>query len=482
MSRQILSIEIRNDAIVAVQLNTGLKIATVDSTATIPLPPPSDDGEPLVQALIQLKEEKEIDPAAANVVVALPPDKILYRTLSVPFKEDNKIKQILPFELEPLLPVDVDSLKIDFHRNQSVDQTDILAVAIDQSALQQYMDALNAANIRPQLITPGGFPLTRYLAETDEFSTQQLLVLDMEEDKTTLFATNSSRIELVRRLPLGVRSEQQAEALALKIRQTLTAMGDHQNEYIVPSKVFITGTGLITPGALERISLALELPTDRLDMDEWAPRLEIGHGADWIPEKMNGALALALLEADGRPCANFHRTSSPLRNYWNAYRSNIMAPAMLLAAAIVIGLSSIIIDNVMLNKRIKKLDQQIEQVYLSTFPDSRITAPPLDLMKSKIKELKKGDRASGQNPTPVRTIEVLLQISKLIPKNIDVMLTQMTVGGDAVTISGETGDFNSVDDIKNNVEKGELVKQVTIASANMDKAGKKVRFKLKINL
>jgi Tfp pilus assembly protein PilN len=159
-----------------------------------------------------------------------------------------------------------------------------------------------------------------------------------------------------------------------------------------------------------------------------------------------------------------------------------MAPAVLLAVAIIIGLGGVMIDNHMLTKRVKKLDMQIEQVYLSTFPGSRINAPPVDLMKSKIKELKKGDASTGQVPTTARTIDVLLEVSKLVPKNIDVLLTQMTVGGDAVTISGETGDFNSVDDIKGNVEKGALFKQVTIASANMDKSGKKVRFKLKIDL
>jgi outer membrane translocation and assembly module TamA len=39
-----------------------------------------------------------------------------------------------------------------------------------------------------------------------------------------------------------------------------------------------------------------------------------------------------------------------------------------------------------------------------------------------------------------------------------------------------------VEDIKSRLEKGELFKQVTIASADMDKSGKKVRFKLKIDL
>jgi type II secretion system protein L len=481
MSRQILSIDIRNDVIVAVLLNTGIKVASVERTATIPFPPASEDEDPLVQALMLLKEE--IDPAAANVVVALPADGILYRKLAVPFKEDSKIKQILPFELEPMLPVDIETLEIDFHKNQSSDQTDVLAVAIDKSVLERYMEALASAKIRPQLVVPGGFPLTRYLSELDALSSQQLLILDMEEDKTTLFAVNSGRIELVRRLASGVHTEQAAEALALRIRQTLTAMGDDQkNEFLVPAKVLITGAGLKNQDAFQRISLAIELPTDNLDLAHWTARLEIGVDAVWDPEMMNNATALALLEADGRPCANFHRTSSPLRNYWISYRSYIMAPAVLLAVAIIIGLGGVMIDNHMLTKRVKKLDMQIEQVYLSTFPGSRINAPPVDLMKSKIKELKKGDASTGQVPTTARTIDVLLEVSKLVPKNIDVLLTQMTVGGDAVTISGETGDFNSVDDIKGNVEKGALFKQVTIASANMDKSGKKVRFKLKIDL
>ena len=77
---------------------------------------------------------------------------------------------------------------------------------------------------------------------------------------------------------------------------------------------------------------------------------------------------------------------------------------------------------------------------------------------------------------------MLLQISQSIPDNIEVLLNRLTIGADEVTISGETTDFNTVDDIKSRLEKSELFKQITIASANMDKSGKKVLFKLKIDL
>jgi type II secretion system protein L len=482
MSRQILAIDIRNDSIAAVLLNLGLKLNTVVTSTTVPLPTSSDEEDPLVQALLHLRDE--IDISTANIAVALPAEGILYRKLQIPFKEDSKIRQVLPFELEPLLPIRIENLKFDFHKNHFADQTDILAVAIDQSLLQRYMDALTEANIRPQLVVPGGFPLVRYLSGSNGHSSEQMLVLDVESDKTTLFVVNSGKIELARRLSSTVHNEQAAEALALRIRQTLTAMSEHQNDFILPAKVYLTGPALIDQNVFQRITLSLELPGEKVDLVKWAPRLEMDNLTNWVPHTMSNALALALLEADGQPCANFHRTTSPLRNFWKAYRSYIMGPAILLAVSLLIGLCSVIIDKHYLNKTVKKLDAQIKQVYLSTFPGSTMknNIDPLDLMKSKIKELQSGDRSSGLNPISVRTIDVLLQVSQLIPKDIDVLLTQMTVSGGSVTISGETGDFNSVDDIKSRVEKGSLFNQVTIASANMDKSGKKVRFKLKIDL
>lgn len=482
MSRQILAIDIRNDSIAAVLLNLGLKLNTVVTSTTVPLPPSSEDGDPLVQALSHLKDK--IDIGTASVAVALPSEGILYRKLQIPFKEDSKIRQVLPFELEPLLPIDINNLKFDFHKNHIADQTEILAVAIDQSVLQRYMDALSEANIRPQLVVPGVFPLVRYLSSSNERSSEQMLVLDVESDKTTFFVVNSGKIELVRRLSSTVHNEQAAEALALKIRQTLTAISEHQDDFIVPAKVYLTGPGLKDTDIFKRITLSLELPGEKVNLAQWAPRLEMEDLSNWRPNTMSNALALALLEADGQPCANFHRTTSPLRNFWTAYRSYIMGPAILLTVSLFVGLCGVILDKHHLNKTVKNLDTQIKQVYLSTFPGGTINkVDPLTLMKSKIKALQSGDSSSGRNPSSsIRTIDVLLQVSQLIPKDIDVLLTQMTVSEGSVSISGETDNFNAVDDIKSRVEKGSLFKSVTIASANMDKSGKKVRFKLKIDL
>jgi general secretion pathway protein L len=234
MSRQILAIDIRPESIEAVLLTAGMKVSTVEECITVPLEASSEDIDPLADALKRLNDQ--IDLPTASVVVAIPPDGVYYRKLSVPFKEDSKIRQVLPFELEPLLPIAIDQLKIDFHKNRLAEGGDILAVAVDQAVVQRYMDALTAAAFRPQLIVPGSLPLAIYLSDTEEFTSEQFLILDIGKEKTSLFALASGNIELVRRLSSKVDSEQAVEGLALKIRQTITAISDRHNEFFSPAK------------------------------------------------------------------------------------------------------------------------------------------------------------------------------------------------------------------------------------------------------
>ncbi len=482
MSRQILAIDIRKDVIAAVLLNSGLKSNEVVGFAHVSLDGSSDRPEEPDQAWSSLFEQ--VDPSAANVVVALPPDGIIYRTLRVPFKDDSKIRQILPFELESLLPVPVDDLIIDFQKKVIEEQSEVLATAIDRNIFQDHMAALADKKLTPQLVVPGCFPLVlQFIAIGDQLP-EQFLVLDLGREKTTLYAVSSGRVALVRALPSNVDTAAAVELLALKIRQTLTAFGESEASEFTPAAIYVSGPGLNAHDAIKLLAPALDHPVQTLDLRQWLPKSALTETLDWDPRMMNNALALALLESEGKPCPNFHRIRSPLRNYWAAYRPYIMAPAILLALALLLGLGKVWFTNHTLQKRVDKLDAQMEQIFKTTFPDTqRIkNLPAHKHMESKLKETKQDTAAPAQTGAQVHSLDILMQVSQLIPNDIDVILNRFVVGGDGVTISGETAGFNTVDDIKNRLEKSVIFKQVTIASANMDKSGKKVRFKLRIDL
>jgi hypothetical protein len=107
---------------------------------------------------------------------------------------------------------------------------------------------------------------------------------------------------------------------------------------------------------------------------------------------------------------------------------------------------------------------------------------PLHQMKVKLDEMKGETAISEGGEDNILTIDILNEISTLIPGDINVELERLVIGPDNVTISGETAAFDAVDDIKGRLEKGELFNKVVISSANTDRSENKVRFKLKIML
>lgn len=480
MSRQILAIDIRNSSIAAVVLSTGLKSSTIEACARIPFAGDTADNE-LGAALAALRQHGI--PENVSVVASLPADRAIHRRVVIPFKEDKKIRQVLPFELEPNLPIGVDELVIDYQKSAEPDDTALLATAIDRQQLEAVMTVLSEANLRPQLIVPGDFPLalglTTFSGRLDEAS----LLLEVGTAKTTLFALKRNGIAMVRSLVSDTASDAGVEALALKIRQTLTALSDAQADGYSPATLYLSGPALVDENVGARLAKALDMTPHAVDLRSMAPKLDAATvPAQWRPCIFDNALAMALIEAEGRPCVNFHRSSSSFKKHWNNYRSYVRVPAALLAAVIFLSLGGVLMESHLLKKRVDQVNARIESLFAATFPHTRRVGDALDQMKSELKKARGNSIDPGQTGSHVRTIDILLQLSQKVPKDLDVVFSRMVLGNDGLTISGETAAFNIVDDVKGRLEKSELFKQVTIASANMDKAGNKVHFKLKIDL
>lgn len=82
----------------------------------------------------------------------------------------------------------------------------------------------------------------------------------------------------------------------------------------------------------------------------------------------------------------------------------------------------------------------------------------------------------------VQAIDALNTISQRIPEDIDVQFTRLVIGDENIQITGDTDTLSAVDNMKSQLEKAELFKNVTITSANREKTSNRVRFKLKLQL
>jgi hypothetical protein len=348
------------------------------------------------------------------------------------------------------------------------------------------MDILSTAGLTVQLVVPGAFALVNRLIELDPQMPDQALIMDVDHQKASLFAIHDGRVAMVRSISSALdelKTETAVQIFSQRVRQTIRAFADSQSTPFDPSMIYLCGPAIGDASHAKAVSHALELPTQTVDMLSLLPKINLlPEAGRWNPFIFDNTLALADLETTGKPCPSFHRSSSPLRDLWLTYRGHIKVPAILAAVVLLLSVSGVLVENWALKRRIKRLDSAIVQIYKQSFPDASRIVEPVVQMRTRIEEIKKASVEGGLAGVSVRNIDILQEISRLIAKEPEVIFDRLTAGDGSVMISGETAAFNVVDDVKSRLSGSAMFKQVTIASANMDKAGNKVKFKLKIDL
>ncbi|MBW2575495.1 MAG: hypothetical protein JRC88_08410 [Deltaproteobacteria bacterium] len=473
MSRKILGLDIRHDAISAVLLKSGIKGTDIEAHVHVPI---SNQVymETVLAASLETIVEK-IDISGSVCVASFPADEISYRNIQVPFKGRKKIKKILPYELEPTLPFPIDDLIIDFYIIELPDianRHNIIAAA-----------TLAAFNIEPEIVTVGGYPAALCAAGLVNIN-ENWLFIDIDNNKSTLFAILSRSVCLIRSFPLrSDDSSSKMESLCTNIQRTLSPLEEIIGLDFKPEGAFITGCGLDDFDFDQDMEQSLGFPVKRADLVRDTDIIkEHADSQLWNSHQMDNSFSLALMEIEGTNGLNFRKGPFAAKKIWEEHKKVLIKTGII--AGIVLGLAffNVVLDSYFMGKNLTRLNNQITGVFTSTFPDVKKIVDPLQQMRIKIQEARKNALLPGVTDKNIRAIDILNNISKLISKNIDVVFTRLVIGAESTVISGDTDTFNSVDSIKNSLEKSDLFQKIIISSANINKSDNRVRFKLKINL
>jgi general secretion pathway protein L len=479
MSRKVLGLEIREESVAAVLLESGFKGSVLESQGYFPVPADKPGDEGLKEALEALVAAMK--PAGATCVLGIPANGISFRNLSLPFHDLKKIRQILPFELEPALPQPVEELIFDFEAVKRDGHQDLLAFAVQKDNIQRYRELLDSVHMSPVAILPAGYAAARIMAMISA-DDEDFLFIDTGMHNHTIFAVSSGRIRLVRTLPIAGSGTPVARSLETTLQRTFTALRESQDIDVNPAAVFSVGprSHLLKPG--KESPTLLGAPVRSMGGLRAFPRLKGSlETEDWDTGHLDIALALALMETEAVGGVNFSSERSTIQHYWSEYRNNIILTGALIVFTLLILLAGQIFTLKAKANQLAELNQEIESVFKSTFPQVTRVVDPLAQMRSKIKAIGQGGTGVDFTAPRVRVIDILNALSRRIPASLDVKVEQMVVGIDNVLLSGNTDTFNTVDAIKGRLAKANIFKNVTISSADLEKSGKRVRFKLKLD-
>ncbi len=487
MSKKVLGLDIRKDAITAVLLKSGIRESEIEACIRVPVVNGNDNTElssGLTKALKKVRESMDIEGSVC--IASLPADDLSYRSIDMPFKGKKKIAQVLPFELEPVLPFPVDDLIFDFfplpfHGNDN--QTGIFTAIVPKKYMQSYLNGLNETGFDPLKISVSSYSLALAAAKGENLPESGIL-MDIGKNVMAIFLFTQKKVCLIRTYPFDPAGKNRAEKIACFTDQTLMAFEDFHEKNIALDHIMLTGPGLFhfSGDDDKKIEALLNIPVSRMNLNEDGKIHMTGAVKSvWKPDEMDSALALALDETEGISRLNLRKGPFAPRKKWMEYKNIFIRTGIFTLIVLILIFANIMIESGATQKKLKKVEKEIEKIFRSALPDVKRIVDPVHQLRTAINEIKK-ETVSPLDAPHIRVIDILNELSQKIPKNADIIFSRLVVNTDNILISGNAKSFNTVDDVQGKIESSPMFKKVTIVSTEIDKKKNRVRFKMKVDI
>lgn len=489
MPGKILGLEINTDSLTAVQITSGLKGCQITACAHRSL----KEGQELGEVLSELT--RGLDLKSDLCISSMPMEDVSFRNFSLPFRDTKKIRQTLPYELEPLVPFPLNELIVDFQVSAKAEQSEVMAIAARKSVIADHLSRLQDREIDPEIIEVQSSPLVSWLVNQDE-TPEDGLLLYLGSSHSAMSVYLKNRVVLVRTFSHKPRDEATAEEttplsltpeietriknLSAEVNKTLHAGRWQQRWTSLPEKVFFTGPGALYAGMSDLLSRFLNLPCEQVDISR-----DPGIGMDasisriWNPALMDTALALALRNGRKGSRFNLRRDEFEIHKPYLGIKKEMGRLGLLLIFVLAFFIADLAVDYYHVKGQYQGLKRRVEEIAREALPNEPIVDPKTQI-EHKILSIENGSDAIPGIQANETVLGLLLDISERIPKERDILVTRMVFDPETIRISGITDNFNSVDSIKSKLEPSKNFKEVTISSANLDKTGKQVKFELKL--
>ncbi|MBT3257772.1 MAG: hypothetical protein HN366_15130 [Deltaproteobacteria bacterium] len=477
MPPSVTGIDINDDYLTAVQVLKGFGGWELTACARIHM---KGEEERLHQGLSILSQSMNL--TGGECIVAVSGAETYYRNLAVPFKDKRKQREVLSFELEPNVPFPIDDLVVDFVSTNRSDTPELLAFFTEKRVIGQLLETLKTHDIDPEMLCVRGIPMALWLINNPGAPHNGIL-LDLGEKRVTLVLWQKSRVVFIRTFVHGSGTQ----TLLKTVHHTVHAFGAdrtaHQiKRFETPERAFLTGQGATQPGVSQSVAETLGIPTERVDLCN-DDRIRLGEHAEplWDPSLMDGALSLALGRYSAKGLGpNLRRNGFEVQKR-SFYRTKIFRKvAVWLLVIATLWAVDMGVDTYFLKQRAAALDSRILVLFKKTFPHISRIVDPVKQAQIEINELKRvatPGRVAGMNS---RALDLFLEISERLPESMDLKVSRLMIDPNSVRIKGDTDTYNTVDRVKQGLEKSSLFKTTTISSANLDRGKNRVLFEIKL--
>lgn len=144
-----------------------------------------------------------------QIRICIPASMVIFKELQVPFLDPEKIRMVLEYEVETMLPFSIDEAIVDFIITKKIPEqqaSQILVAAVQKHDLKNILDRFLEAGIDPDCITIDLFALYSLYLQIDEYRTisQGVALVDISQQSTRIAFLQDGEFRLTRNIQRGI--------------------------------------------------------------------------------------------------------------------------------------------------------------------------------------------------------------------------------------------------------------------------------------
>ncbi len=345
-----------------------------------------------------------------RVVCAVPSTDLYLDQVTLPAGSNRrKFRQAAPYALEEELAEDLEELHFALGKEQSViihtetgeddtpsnKQLHIPVVAINKERLQNWLDMLAAAGIKPHALMP------------------DVLTVPLTENQWTVFIGGKTAL---------VRTDKN-NGFACELENLSVLLNTALAQEPTPSRIQLWNYNEQTP----ELSLQQEIEVEVIEPNQ-EPLATLARG-------YQKETAINLLQGEFSYREEYGKLLKPWR-----------IPLILLSVLITVLFSSNVIEYFRLKNENRQLTQQLEDTYKRAFPQARNIVKPRFQMEQKLKQL--GGASSADSPF----LEMLRIATEKINTNKKININSINFNGERLDIDLSVPDMQSLDTLKQQLD------------------------------
>lgn len=464
------------------------------------------------QQLRELFEKNKL--FGVPVVSAIQTHRAFSRILTVPFSDPKKAAQVIPYEMEELIPFGLEEVVIDHTIiGVSEGESTALVVAVPHDRVAEHLVTLNDAGIDPVAIEPDSLSLFHFCRYARMQLMQDVVLIDIGASKSMLCVVRDGKLKVTRSITIAgdlltrnllaqtqgtyaeVESAKQdivakiekedtpasralhefLTALTTEIRNTIQSQGEVPDE--TDTQLYLCGAGAKLKGLEDYLARELnlkvaDLPDRRLDFSNKGAGLWDGAYAS--------SLGLAV-----RPAFWGHDASVNLRRgpFSVPHQERSKKQRSWMKAGVGVGLlvailfGNFYIDYSAKETHLQELKSTLSKDFRDAFPEITTVVDPVQQAKMALNREQQRLSVLGRND-PAAILFVLADLTAHLPEDRILEINELTVEGEKIAIEASTGSFESVDVIKAAFTQSELLVEVVVSDARMGSRPGQVKFRV----